>query len=138
MSRVRNDVWEKTGHHQLPWVNTSLIGEYELNPQPESGEARSPRRLCLRLQRSRVRREENLLWESAQHSNLAADYQAYLNAFPGGVFAQMAKNRIASMETARTSAPPAAPQTLAIDGADRPQGGHGRETTSGPSTPNGR
>ena len=34
MSRVRNDVWEKTGHHQLPWVNTSLIGEYELNPQP--------------------------------------------------------------------------------------------------------
>ena len=50
----------------------------------------------------------------AQHSNLAADYQAYLNAFPGGVFAQMAKNRIASMETARTSAPPAPPQTLAI------------------------
>ena len=36
MSRVRNDVWEKTGHHQLPWVNTSLIGEYELNPQPAS------------------------------------------------------------------------------------------------------
>ena len=32
MSRVRNEVWEKTGHHQLPWVNTSLIGEYELNP----------------------------------------------------------------------------------------------------------
>ena len=27
MSRVRNEVWEKTGHHQLPWVNTSLIGE---------------------------------------------------------------------------------------------------------------
>ncbi len=39
MSRVRNDVWEKTGHHQLPWVNTSLIGEYELNPQPTSGPA---------------------------------------------------------------------------------------------------
>ena len=34
MSRVRNDVWEKTEHNQLPWVNTSLIGEYELNPQP--------------------------------------------------------------------------------------------------------
>ncbi len=37
MSRVRNDVWEKTGHHQLPWVNTSLIGEYELNPEPAPG-----------------------------------------------------------------------------------------------------
>ena len=49
--------------------------------------------------------QENLLWESAQHSNLPADYQAYLSAFPSGVFAQMAKNRIASMESARTSAP---------------------------------
>ena len=37
MSRVRNDVWEKTGHRQLPWVNTSLIGEYELNPEPAPG-----------------------------------------------------------------------------------------------------
>ena len=34
MSRVRNEVWEKTGHNQLPWVNTSLIGEYELNRSP--------------------------------------------------------------------------------------------------------
>jgi peptidoglycan hydrolase-like protein with peptidoglycan-binding domain len=54
------------------------------------------------------------LWESAQHSNLGADYQAYLSAFPAGVFAQMAKNRIASMESARTSAPAPAPQTLAM------------------------
>ena len=41
---------------------------------------------------------EDLLWESAQHSNLRADYQVYLDAFPNGVFAQMAKNRIASLE----------------------------------------
>ena len=33
--------------------------------------------------------QENLMWESAQHSNLGADYQAYLSAFPAGVFAQM-------------------------------------------------
>ena len=113
MSRVRNDVWEKTGHHQLPWVNTSLIGEYELNPQPELA---SPKPAAAPPETSANPRQaqENLLWESAQHSNLAADYQAYLNAFPGGVFAQMAKNRIASMETARTSAPPAPPQTVAI------------------------
>jgi hypothetical protein len=38
---------------------------------------------------------ENLLWESAQHSNLTADYKAYLDAFPNGVFAPMARNRIA-------------------------------------------
>jgi uncharacterized caspase-like protein len=117
MSRVRNDVWEKTGHHQLPWVNTSLIGEYELNPQPTSEpvveSAKPSTSLAEPLADSR-QAQENLLWESAQHSNLGADYQAYLSAFPAGVFAQMAKNRIASMESARTSAPTPAPQTLAM------------------------
>jgi uncharacterized caspase-like protein len=113
MSRVRNDVWEKTGHHQLPWVNTSLIGEYELNPQPTPGPAAEnakPAATPSEFGADPRQTQENLLWESAQHSNLSADYQAYLSAFPGGVFAQMAKNRIASMESARTPTP----QTLAM------------------------
>jgi Caspase domain/Putative peptidoglycan binding domain len=124
MSRVRNDVWEKTGHNQLPWVNTSLIGEYELNPQspPEltaksvepstapAGALADPRQV-----------QENLLWESPQHSNLAADYQAYLDAFPSGVFARMAKNRIANTEAARASAATPAPQTLAMTEPTGPQ-----------------
>jgi uncharacterized caspase-like protein len=117
MSRVRNDVWEKTGHHQLPWVNTSLIGEYELNPRPTSepaAEAAKPVAAPSEFNADPRQAQENLLWESAQHSNLSADYQAYLSAFPSGVFAQMAKNRIASMESARTSAPTPAPQTLAM------------------------
>ena len=117
MSRVRNDVWEKTGHHQLPWVNTSLIGEYELNPQPTSepaAEAANPAATPSEFAADPRQAQENLLWESAQHSNLSADYQAYLSAFPSGVFAQMAKNRIASMESARTPTPTPAPQTLAM------------------------
>jgi uncharacterized caspase-like protein len=117
MSRVRNDVWEKTGHHQLPWVNTSLIGEYELNPQLTSepaAENAKPVATSSEFAADPRQAQENLLWESAQHSNLSADYQAYLGAFPSGVFAQMAKNRIASMESARTSAPTPALQTLAM------------------------
>ena len=124
MSRVRNDVWEKTGHHQLPWVNTSLIGEYELNPQPTPGlateNAEPSPNLANPLSDAR-RTQEDLMWESAQHSNLGADYQAYLSAFPGGVFAQMAKNRIASMESARTSAPAPAPQKLAMTESTGPK-----------------
>jgi Caspase domain/Putative peptidoglycan binding domain len=124
MSRVRNDVWEKTGHNQLPWVNTSLIGEYELNPQlapgPNAESAKASATPAETLADPR-QAEENLMWESAQHSNLGADYQAYLSAFPGGVFAQMAKNRIASMESARTSAPTPTPQTLAMTEPVGPQ-----------------
>jgi uncharacterized caspase-like protein len=117
MSRVRNDVWEKTGHHQLPWVNTSLIGEYELNPQPQpesTAENVKPSPAPAQTPADQKQAQENLLWESAQHSNLAGDYQAYLSAFPNGVFAQMAKNRIASMESSRASAPTPAPQALAM------------------------
>jgi uncharacterized caspase-like protein len=117
MSRVRNDVWEKTGHHQLPWVNTSLIGEYKLNPEQTSEPAAEAAKLSasptIPLTDSR-QAQENLLWESAQHSNLSADYQAYLNAFPGGVFAQMAKNRIASMENAAAATSAPGPQRLAM------------------------
>ncbi len=117
MSRVRNDVWEKTGHHQLPWVNTSLIGEYELNPQPTSeaaADSAQPVATPSEFAADPRQAQENLLWESAQHSNLSADYQAYLSAFPSGVFAQMAKNKIASMESARTPTPTPAPQALAM------------------------
>ncbi len=112
MSRVRNEVWQKTGHHQLPWVNTSLIGEYELNPQspPKSTAVAGPAGTPVDPGRS----EENLLWQSAEHSDLPGDYKAYLSAFPNGLFAQMAKNRIASMESARTATPAAAPQALAM------------------------
>ncbi len=126
MSRVRNDVWEKTGHRQLPWVNTSLIGEYELNPEPAPGpsvKTASLSEVPAESNPDQRHAEENLLWESAQHSNLAADYEAYLTVFPRGVFAQMAKNRIASMEGERTSAPASrpSPQTLAMTEPNGPK-----------------
>ena len=38
-----------------------------------------------------------MFWESAQKSNSVADYKAYLDAFPNGVYAPLAKNRIAAM-----------------------------------------
>jgi Putative peptidoglycan binding domain len=40
--------------------------------------------------------QENMFWESAQKSNTVADYKAYLEAFPNGVYAPLAKNRIAA------------------------------------------
>ncbi len=105
MSRVRTEVWEKTHHSQLPWVNTSLIGDYALNPQfgaepgPEGGADASKAGPTTAPAPAPDRQsQEDLLWESAQHSNLRGDYQAYLDAFPNGFFAPMAKNRIASLE----------------------------------------
>ena len=100
----------------MPWVNTSLIGEYELNQQPAPGPAAESVKPAAPAETLAAPRhsQEDLLWESAQHSNLAGDYQAYLSAFPNGLFAQMARNRIANLESESTSAPAAAAQTLAM------------------------
>jgi Caspase domain/Putative peptidoglycan binding domain len=99
MSRVRAEVWEKTNHGQLPWVNTSLIGDYALNPEaaPEPARAEATKSSTAAAAPDR-QSQEDLLWESAQHSNLPGDYRAYLDAFPNGFFARMAKNRIAALE----------------------------------------
>ena len=86
MSRVRTEVWEKTHHNQLPWVNTSLIGDYALNPEPVRMQAADELKAASTAGAAQDRQsQEDLLWELAQHSNLRADYQAYLDAFPNGV-----------------------------------------------------
>ena len=104
MSWVRTEVWEKTNHGQLPWVNTSLIGDYILNPQlaPEQAQSGATAATNVKAPPATLperQSQEDLLWESAQHSNLRADYQAYLEAFPNGFFAKMAMNRIAALES---------------------------------------
>ncbi len=117
MTRVRTEVWESTKNLQLPWVNTSLIGEFDLNPKPaiaaEPPTAASQPMVAPPPEAPTAAAErqatENLLWESAQHSNLAADYQAYLDAFPSGVFAPMARNRIAVLTAPPPVSPPSAP-----------------------------
>lgn len=103
MNRVRSEVWEATKNKQLPWVNTSIIGEFSLNPQAPPAALASlgapaassaPEAPAAKPDKTA---QENLLWESAQRSNLGADYQAYLDAYPDGIYAPMARNRIASL-----------------------------------------
>jgi len=52
--------------------------------------------------------QENMFWESAQRSNTPADYKAYLDAFPNGIYVPLAKNRIAAIGVAPVAAAPAA------------------------------
>jgi Putative peptidoglycan binding domain len=50
--------------------------------------------------------QENIFWQSAQQSNTVADYKAYLDAFPNGLYVQLAKNRIAAMAPAPDAGQP--------------------------------
>jgi uncharacterized caspase-like protein len=121
MTRVRTEVYEKTKHSQRPWVNTSLTGEFSFNPQaPAAPEAAAPGASAAAAPSAAAanlleRTEEKELWESAEHSNLGLDYQFYLEKYPNGMFATMARNRIASLSPATTTtrtpddAPPPTP-----------------------------
>ena len=126
MSRVRNDVWEKTGHNQLPWVNTSLIGEYELNPQPppETSAKSTLGRVPSESLADPRQAQENLMWESAQHSNLGGRLS--------GLSRRLSWRRVRAngeeqdcQHGERENLPPTpAPQTLAMTEPTGPQDEH--------------
>jgi len=113
MDRVRADVWETTGKKQKPWTNSSIIGEFKLNPTLKLASvdpavaatktidaavpvpaAPSP----MGLDRAQL---DVKTWEVAERGNSAADYRAYLDSFPTGQFASFARNRLASLEAAK-------------------------------------
>ncbi len=103
MDRVREDVWTETGKKQKPWVNTSIIGEFMLNPSaagPRMQQAALPPAGGAAPGGGGIDRAQMdvRMWETAEKSNTLEDYQAYLDAFPTGQFAQFAKNRIARLK----------------------------------------
>lgn len=64
------------------------------------------------LPRDSAEQYEITFWGSIKDSNQASDYEAYLQAYPNGRFAALAKARIARLRTAAPKAvtpPPAAP-----------------------------
>ncbi len=91
--RVRIQVMERTGEKQVPWESSSLTGEFNfveaapqvasLNPAPQTVEIE--------------------YWKSISQVDDPALFEAYLAQYPDGLFASIAKQRIAAL-----SAPSAA------------------------------
>ncbi|MEE4012138.1 caspase family protein [Roseibium sp. FZY0029] len=116
MTRVTGEVYEETEKKQRPWVNASLIGEVFLNkqevpaatttvaslgntatatpqqPAVNNAASTSPSQSAIAWER------EKLIWETAKSSNTVADYKAYLDAYPSGLFADFARNSIKRLE----------------------------------------
>lgn len=119
MDRVRADVWESTGKKQKPWTNSSIIGEFKMNPTLKlaavdpsmtikaiDGAVQVPATPApANLDRAQM---DIRMWETAERGNSPGDYKAYLEAFPTGQFASFAKNRLARLEPVAVAALPAA------------------------------
>jgi hypothetical protein len=82
---VRNDVLQATGGRQVPWEHTSLTGEVFLNPQPASSSVTTS------SIPSYDKEMEIAFWNAVKDSKSPAVLQTYLDRFPGGTFAGLAR-----------------------------------------------
>ena len=111
VSRVRNEVAEaagRIGHEQIPAIYDEAVGEFFFTPA--AAVARPPPPPPPPQQPSTADREA-LFWQSVMNSREPGDFRAYLQSFPDGVFAPLARSRLAALTTPSTPAvqtPPAA------------------------------
>jgi uncharacterized caspase-like protein len=118
---VRGKVLAATNQRQTPWDSSSLTGPVVLkqvtmvapiepaNPAPAPSEPSAG---------ASSQQAELLFWDSIKHSDNPATFEAYLTQFPNGVFAGLARAKIAELESgdpaetqsAARQIQPAAPQ----------------------------
>ena len=85
--RVRVAVRQQTAGQQSPWENTSLEGDfYFVAPDPGALHASVPA--------EESRRIELEFWQSVRAADKEPDYRAYLERYPEGQFAALARNRV--------------------------------------------
>ena len=110
LTRVRAAVLQATGGKQVPWDHSSLTGDFFFVPREIVVAPPAP-----------ARDHELAFWESVKDSHDPADFQAYLEQYPGGTFAALARNRLAALQpqqqaatTPTSPAPPPARQQAPV------------------------
>jgi hypothetical protein len=84
--QARAQVVSKSGGRQTPWESSSVIGNFVFRP-----EAVAPP----------VDAADITLWDAIKDSSEPADYRAYLEAQPKGVYAALARRRIEVLTSVR-------------------------------------
>ena len=101
LSRVRATVIANTDGEQLPLDTSALVEDFYFIPpappappraRPDGGRARA---LGRRQQRA------TLFWQSIQTSTDPNDFRAYLESYPDGAFAPLARNRLNALAARR-------------------------------------
>ncbi|WP_376088627.1 caspase family protein [Roseomonas sp. CCTCC AB2023176] len=131
--RVRADA-ASVRHQQNPAIYDQATGELFLAPPPPTGAAPAappPGAEGVNI--------ETLFWQSIQASSRPAELRAYLDRWPGGVFAPIARARLAEVApgtvvspSAAASAPPAPSAATSRDPAAEPAPAASAPVASGP------
>jgi uncharacterized caspase-like protein len=97
LTRVRGEVAAETNGRQRPWHNASLGREVFLGPQapapaaPPAQTSRSEPPTEVAGADTRGWEVEQRVWDEASKRNTVAHYEAYLQQFPNGAFADLAR-----------------------------------------------
>lgn len=95
--RVRAEVMKQTANKQVPWEASSLVGSFYF-----TGGASNPNTPVIEG-RVDAAAFELSYWETIKNSQNGDDFKAYLEKYPNGQFAALAKNRISTLSTSTKS-----------------------------------
>ncbi len=115
--RVREGVRAETKDRQTPWESSSLTGDFFFKaaiaekPAPVPTPAPAP----VAVQQIDPMMVELAFWDSIKASANRSDFEAYLEQYPNGRFAALARNRVKALEpnTGIAGTGVTAPNTLA-------------------------
>jgi len=94
LKKVRKAVIKETGSRQVPWESSSLTGDFYFIPK-ELPVKESP---SLKQQQLAAVSQENLFWDSIKDSEDPAFFKAYLQRYPKGAFAILARLKLAKLK----------------------------------------
>ena len=106
LKRVREGVLADTKGQQVPWDSSSLRGDIVF-----AGEAAQPGVTVAAVSSPSVDTRMNVertFWESIKDSRDPKEFDAYIQQFPDGVFAMLARGRLQQLQNAEAAAPRAA------------------------------
>ncbi len=118
-------VLKETGGEQVPWQEGVVLGDFYFreNEKPKPI-VQAPVKQEVEVRNVRVRKDTSELqrtyWDSISNSNDPAEYQAYLNEFPDGVFAGLAELRIQEKLVVEGNIPEQASPPPVVQSQDRP------------------
>ena len=130
--RVRESVERETRRLQTPWDSSSLKGDFVFNSTGATKAASAPAAGPSADMSLQIERE---FWVSVRESNRPEDIRAYLDKYPNGNFAALAKNRLdALVRPTRVATAEPAPVVRAPAIASSPAPEASAPATSAPAT----
>ena len=107
--RVRRDVYTASNAEQWPAVYDDLLSDFVFRPAVSAsagpaGDARPGAVADTAAATARLQ-QETVFWESIQGSGVRADFEAFLEQFPNGTFAGLARNRLAALGASAVERP---------------------------------